>query len=82
MKARRIYYIWRFMIDQRFQGRGYGGAALDLVHGFVRTRPGGDRVYLTYVPEDGGPEGFYKAHGYVDTGRVHEGEVEAVKTLD
>ncbi len=75
------YYLWRFMIDQRFQGNGYGALALELVHDYVRTRPGGSEIYLSYVPADGGPEGFYKKYGYTDTGRVHDGEYEAVKKL-
>src|ERR1700704_4691529 len=25
------YYLWRLLVDHRFQGRGYGTAALDLV---------------------------------------------------
>ena len=75
------YYLWRFMIDERHQGKGYGSAALELVHDYVRTRPGGDRIYLSYVPADGGPEAFYKSLGYEDTGVNHGGETEAVKLL-
>ncbi len=76
------YYLWRFMIDRRHQGRGYGRAAMDLVEEYVRTRPGGDRLYLSYVPAPGGPEHFYRSLGYEDTGRVHGGEREMVKRLD
>jgi diamine N-acetyltransferase len=75
------YYLWRFMVDARYQGMGFGGAALDLVHEYVRSRPGGDRIHLSYVPDDGGPGPFYRSFGYVDTGRVHDGEREAVKVL-
>jgi diamine N-acetyltransferase len=75
------YYLWRFMIDQRFQGKRYGAAAMELLHDYVRTRPGGDKIFLSYVPADGGPEAFYKGLGYVDTGRIHEGEREAVRDL-
>jgi len=75
------YYLWRFMIDERFQGKGYGREAMALIHDYVRSRPGGDRIYLSYVPEDGGPEHFYKSLGYEDTGVVHDGEREAVLTL-
>ena len=76
------YYLWRFMIDAAHQGKGYGRVAMELVHDYVRSRPGGDRIYLSYVPAEGGPEGFYKGLGYVDTGKVHGGEVEAVLMLD
>mgnify|MGYP000432231620 CR=1 FL=1 len=75
------YYLWRFMIDHRYQGLGYGRQAMALIHDYVRTRPGGDRIYLSYVPESGGPEDFYKSLGYEDTGRVHHGEVEAMLLL-
>lgn len=75
------YYLWRYMIDHRYQGLGFGKRALDLVHDYVRGRPGGDRIFLSYVPAEGGPEGFYKGLGYTDTGRVHGGEVEAVLEL-
>lgn len=75
------YYLWRFMIDQRYQRMGFGRKTMALVHDYVRTRPGGDRIYVDYVPADGGPEAFYKALGYVDTGADHDGELEAVLTL-
>jgi diamine N-acetyltransferase len=75
------YYLWRFMIDESFQGMGYGAAAMALLHDYVRTRPGGDEVFLSYVRADGGPENFYKRLGYVDTGLIHEGEREAVLNL-
>ena len=46
-----------------------------------KTRPGGDKIFLSYVRADGGPESFYKSLGYVDTGLVHDGEREAVLDL-
>ena len=75
------YYLWRFMIDEGFQGEGYGAVAMRLLHEYVRARPGGDKVFLSYIRADGGPEAFYKGLGYVDTGRVHSGEREAVLDL-
>ncbi len=33
------YYLWRFLIDARFQRRGYGRAALDQVVAYLRTKP-------------------------------------------
>ncbi len=75
------YYLWRFMIDHRYQGTGFGRAAMELVEDYVRTRPGGDRLYLSHVPVPGGPGPFYAACGYEDTGREHGGELEMVKLL-
>ena len=35
------YEIWRFMIDKRYQGRGYGKEALRQALEFIRTWPCG-----------------------------------------
>jgi len=75
------YYIWRFMIDAEYQRRGFGRRAMELVHDYIRTRPGGTRAFLSYVPGDGGPEPFYRSLGYTDTGRVHDNEREAAVDL-
>ncbi|MEN8239552.1 MAG: GNAT family N-acetyltransferase, partial [Actinomycetota bacterium] len=31
------YYLWRFMIDERYQNMGFGGEAMRLIHEYVRT---------------------------------------------
>jgi len=69
------YFLWRLLIDHRYQGRGYGAAALRLVVEYVRTRPDA-RVLLTSAGQ--GPEspvGFYQRQGFRLTGEVHEGEL-------
>ena len=40
------YYLWRFMIDQRFQGKGYGQAALDAIIRYFKDN-GADLVFTT-----------------------------------
>ncbi len=47
---KRRYYLRRFMIDSDFQRLGFGKLVMDLVHDYVVGRPGGDKVYLSYVP--------------------------------
>jgi diamine N-acetyltransferase len=39
------YYLWRFMIDAKYQGRGYGRCALKLVIEHVKTRPNAKALY-------------------------------------
>ncbi len=76
------YYLWRFMIDSKYQRMGFGKLAMGLIHDYVSGRPEGDKVYLCYVHARGGPEHFYKSLGYVDTGQDHGGEIEAVLDLN
>ncbi len=42
--------IWRFMIDYRFQGKGYGRRAMELALEKIRRAGVFDRVQLYYVP--------------------------------
>ena len=67
--------VWRFMIDAKFQGRGYGRAALLKVIEHVRAKCVFDRLELSYVPGPGCPEPFYAALGFRPTGRMDESEV-------
>jgi diamine N-acetyltransferase len=71
------YYLWRFMIDQRYQGRGYGRGAVQQVIEHVRTLPNATELLVSWVPEAGGPEPFYRRLGFEPTGEVDEGEVVA-----
>lgn len=68
------YYLWRFMIDQRYQRLGFGRRALQLLIEHVRTRPNATSLLLSYVPAEGGPEPFYASLGFVNTGEVEDGE--------
>lgn len=69
------YYLWRFMIDQRYQRRGYGWRALQLVVDHVRTRPNARELMCSYVPGEGSPGDFYHKFGFVDTGEIDDGEL-------
>jgi diamine N-acetyltransferase len=66
--------IWRFMIDERQQGHGYGRAALRLVIGHVRTRPSQTRLRTSCVPGPHSPIGFYERSGFHRTGEFDEDE--------
>lgn len=69
------YHLWRFMIAAPFQRLGFGEAALLLLVDHVRTLPGATALVTSWVPEDGGPEPFYRGLGFEPTGEVDGGEV-------
>lgn len=73
--AQEAYFLWRFMIDQQYQGRGYGRRALELFFAHVKTRPGATAVYTSCVPAEGGPGPFYEKMGFVYTGKEEDGEL-------
>ena len=65
-KDKYYYYVWRFMIDKRFQGRGYGREALRLAIEFMRTFPCGEAEYcvLSYEPTNEAAKRFYSSFGF------------------
>lgn len=68
-------FVWRFMVDAKFQQKGIGRAALLLVIDHIRSKNIFDELKISYVPEEGGPEGLYLSLGFRPTGEVDDGEV-------
>ena len=68
------YFLWRFMVDGRFQGRGVGRRALELVLERVKANPGAKMIETSVVPGPGSPGPFYERMGFVYTGAEEEGE--------
>ena len=68
------YFLWRLLIDRRFQGRGYGRATIDAVAEYVRSQPRGGELLTSCRPGDGSPQPFYQHYGFVKTGKVMWGE--------
>ena len=68
------YYLWRFMIDARYQGMGFGCRALKLLIEHVRARPNATELLTSVHQAEGGPEGFYERMGFELTGEWEESE--------
>lgn len=68
--AEQEWFLSRLMIDARYQGRGYGQRALQLVIDGLRSR-GASELLLSCGPGEGSPCPFYEQRGFVDTGEFH-----------
>ena len=75
------YFLWRFMIAEPCQGRGYGAHAIQRLVEYVRTRPNARELGVSCVPGSDGPEQFYLKQGFVSTGEFHDGELVLKKSL-
>ena len=82
---RNSYIIWRLMIDRRYQGKGYGRAAMQLALDFVRTFPCGEADYcwLSYEPENTVAQNLYRSLGFEEVPQAYyeNGEMPAVLKL-
>ena len=76
------YVLWRLLVDQRFQGRGYGRGAVRCVAEYVRGRPGAVRLKVGARRGTGSPRAFYQALGFSPTGEMIGGEDVLVVDLE
>ena len=67
------YWLWRFMMDQTQQGKGYGQAALAEIIQYFRDL-GADRILLSTEPENECGVHIYHKAGFRETGEVNDGE--------
>mgnify|MGYP003551203597 CR=1 FL=1 len=67
--------VWRFMVDVKHQRKGVGRAAMLLVIEHVVRKGIFEKLELSYVPGEGGPEHLYQSMGFKPTGKIEEGEV-------
>ena len=66
------YDLQQFMIDQQYQGRGYGSAALGLILEELRKEGHYDHVEVCVKKADTGAIRLYEKHGFVDSGYIDE----------
>ena len=81
--AKGNYNIWRFMIDKKFQGKGFGKKAMNLALEFVNTFPCGTAKYcwLSYESDNDVAHKLYKSVGFVETDEKDGEEIVAILEL-
>ena len=63
-------FLWRFMIDKKYQGNGYGKIALTQIIDYVKSFKVFNEIKTSYVPADNSAEGFYKNFGFIKSKKV------------
>jgi histidinol dehydrogenase len=79
-KPKEQLYVWRLLVDARFQGQGYGRLAMGWVIQEAR-RQGLASVGLSHVDAAGHAGVFYEKLGFRYTGEVDGGELKMVVDL-
>ncbi len=77
------YLMWRFMIDQKYQGKGLGKAALAKSIEYLRSMPCGPAKYcwLSYEPENSIARDLYTSMGFSENGEMCGEEIVSVLEL-
>jgi len=75
------HYLWKLLIDERYQRQGFGAATLDLIVEYFRGRPGVEVLTTSAAEGEGSPITFYERFGFERTGEVHSDEVHSEVVL-
>ncbi len=67
-------YLGRIMIDQQYQGKGYGKAALDIIKEIAMQDPGIEKIELSTKPDNTNGIRIYEKFVFKDTGILDDGE--------
>jgi diamine N-acetyltransferase len=74
-------FIQRLMVDDRYQGKGYGRFGMEKMLEVFRSDERIHVVGISYEPENDAARKLYASLGFEETGKMIEGEVEAVLEL-
>jgi|SRR5687768_5916148 len=74
-------FIIRLMVDEKFQGKGYGRFGIQKLLEIFRADERIKTVGISYEPENEAARRLYASLGFVEPGEMVEGEVLAVLNL-
>lgn len=74
-------FIIRLMVDEKYQGKGYGRFGMEKMLEVFRADDRIQTVGISYEPENEGARKLYASLGFVEPGEMIEGETLAVLKL-
>ena len=74
-------FIIRLMVDEKFQGKGYGRFGMEKLLEIFRADERIRVVGISYEPENEGARKLYASLGFIEPGELIEGETLAVLKL-
>ena len=69
------YWIYRLMIDHKYQGKGYGRAVMQCLLDTIMSDKTRSKVYLSFNPENAVARKLYESMKFIPDGRILYGEV-------
>ncbi|MBU5426819.1 GNAT family N-acetyltransferase [Tissierella pigra] len=69
------YWIYRVMIDIKYQSKGYGRQAMELLVNRIKEDKEHHIIYISFEPENQWAKSMYESMGFTPDGRIVEGEI-------
>lgn len=73
------WFLWKLIVDQKFQGQGYGRSIVEHIIEIVR-KEGATELLTSFQSGEGSPGPFYKKMGFIPRGD-YDPEGEAILLL-
>ncbi len=68
------YWLWRFMIDEKYQGQGYGKEALKHIISYFKEN-GASNIRLSTKESNINAVHLYQSLGFAPNGEMNDGEI-------
>ena len=76
-------YIWRIVIGDQFQSKGYGRKALRSIEDYVHSLEGYEKIVSDYVMNNVAMKHLLESEGYIEIGKQEEwNEIIMTKRLE
>lgn len=75
------YWVYRIMVDKKFQGQGIGKVATELMIAEMAKLPHAEKIAVGYHPENLGAHHLYASFGFVDHGDRFGKEMAVIKSI-
>jgi diamine N-acetyltransferase len=76
------HWIYRIMVDKKFQGKGIGKAAMEQIIAEMKKLPDVKKMVVGYHPDNTGAHQLYASLGFIDHGDRFGKEMAVVKNLE
>jgi diamine N-acetyltransferase len=75
------YYIWRFMVDQKYQNKGYERQMVEKVLQEIKEKPFGQaaNIYTTYIRGNVVAKEVCESFGFIETDKIVFGDEHVAK---
>lgn len=76
------YWVYRIMVDEKFQGKGIGKKATELMIAEIAKLPDAQKIIVGYHPDNVGAHHLYSSLGFIDNGDRFGKEMAVVKYIN
>ena len=75
-EKKQYYTLWKLLIDEKYQNKGYGRAALKLGIEYLKDNFKAYRVHAGVTPDNEVAKHLYSSFGFFETGVIEDGMIE------